>query len=76
VIKPDFFMGDVQINQCYMLCCDGFRHVVGAQEFLEQLNPKTNTDPGTMQRNLVYLTELNKQRMETDNITAALIRTY
>ena len=76
VIKPDFFMGDVQINQCYMLCCDGFRHVVGAQEILEQLNPKTNTDPGTMQRNLVYLTELNKQRMETDNITAALIRTY
>ena len=50
--------------------------MVGAQEFLEQLNPKTNTDPGTMQRNLVYLTELNKQRMETDNITAALIRTY
>lgn len=76
VIEPDFFMGDVRINQCYMICCDGFRHVIDAQEFFNILNPQKNTDPGTMQRNLVYLTELNKQRLETDNITAALIRTY
>ena len=76
VIEPDFFMGDVRINQTYMLCCDGFRHVIDAREFFDILNPDTNTDPGTMQSNLVYLTELNKQRMETDNITAVLIRTY
>lgn len=76
VIEPDFFMGDVKVNQCYLLCCDGFRHVVSAQEFLQTLNPASNTDPVTMQRNLVYLTELNKRRMENDNISAALIRTY
>lgn len=76
VIEPDFFMGDVSINQCYMLCCDGFRHLVGAQEFFEFLNPTVSTDAATMQNNLIYLTDLNKQRRETDNITAALIRTY
>lgn len=76
VIEPDFFMGDVKINQSYMLCCDGFRHVIHANEFYSYLNPASNTDPGTMQQNLIYLTELNKQRMETDNITAVLIRTY
>ena len=76
VIEPDFFMGDVQITQCYMLCCDGFRHVITPQEFYQYLNPAVSTDPGSMERNLVYLTELNKQRMENDNITAALIRTY
>ncbi|MBQ6839661.1 MAG: serine/threonine-protein phosphatase [Oscillospiraceae bacterium] len=76
VIEPDFFMGEVKINQCYMLCCDGFRHVIGAQEFFDVLNPSVNTDAGVMQQNLVYLTELNKQRNEVDNITAALIRTY
>lgn len=76
VIEPDFFMGDVTINQCYMLCCDGFRHVVGAQEFFEALNPSVCTDSATMQQRLIDLTELNKQRRETDNITAALIRTY
>lgn len=75
-IEPDFFMGDVSINQCFMLCCDGFRHVIDPKEFYEYLNPGVSTDSGTMQRNLVYLTELNKQRRETDNITAALIRTY
>lgn len=76
VIEPDFFMGDVQINQCYMLCCDGFRHVVAPQEMLKCLNPAACSDPRTMQQNLIYLTELNKQRNETDNISVALIRTY
>lgn len=76
VIEPDFFMGDVKINQCYLLCSDGFRHVIDARELMDQLNPVRSTDPGTMQQNLVYLTELNKQRLESDNITAMLIRTY
>lgn len=76
VIEPDFFMGDVQINQCYMLCCDGFRHVVSPQEMFQYMNPAVATDPDTMQKYLVQLTELNKQRRETDNITVALIRTY
>ena len=75
-IEPDFYMGDVQINQCYMLCCDGFRHVIQPKELFQYLNPAVSTDPNTMQRNLVYLTELNKQRLENDNITAVLIRTY
>lgn len=76
VIEPDFFTGDVQINQCYMLCCDGFRHVIEPSEFHRYLNPNVVLDAGAMQQNLVYLTELNKHRNETDNITAVLIRTY
>ena len=76
VIEPDFFMGDVQINQCYMLCCDGFRHVISPQEMFQYLNPAVSTDADTMTKYLQYLTELNKQRNETDNITVALIRTY
>jgi len=76
VIEPDFFMGEFYPDQCYMLCCDGFRHVISPQEFYQLLNPSVSTDAGTMQQNLVYLTELNKQRRETDNITAVLIRTY
>ena len=31
VVEPDFFMGDVEINQCFMLCCDGFRHISGTE---------------------------------------------
>jgi serine/threonine protein phosphatase PrpC len=76
VIEPDFIMGDVDANQCYMLCCDGFRHVVGPREFFQYLNPDVCTNKDNMRENLVYLTELNKQRMENDNISAVLIRTY
>ncbi len=76
VIEPDFFMGEVEANQCYMLCCDGFRHVIGPQEFYQMLNPSAATDQTVMRQNLQVLTELDKQRQETDNITAALIRTY
>ena len=76
VIEPDFYMGDVQINQCYMLCCDGFRHVVTPQELFQYLNPTVSQSEEQMRQNMVYMTELNKQRNETDNITVALIRTY
>ena len=76
IIEPDFFMGDVYINQCFMLCCDGFRHVVTPKELFQYLNPKASRDANSMRENLKFLTETNKQRNETDNITAALIRTY
>ena len=47
-----------------MLCCDGFRHVVDPREFYQLLNPQVSVDAATMQQNLVYLTELNKQLAE------------
>lgn len=75
VVMPDFFAGVLQQDQCYLICCDGFRHVVDPSEFYQYLNPDAATDPDTMRDNLYYLTELNKQRMETDNISAILIRT-
>lgn len=75
VVTPVCYTGKVAPDQCYLLCCDGFRHVVGPEEFYNYLNPAVATDKQVMQSNLEYLTELNKRRMETDNITAALIRT-
>lgn len=76
VVEPAYYIGSVQPNQCFLLCCDGFRHVVDPAEFFEYLNPHVATDAKRMRANLVYLTELNKERQETDNITAALIKTY
>lgn len=76
VIQPDFFMGEIFVNQCYMLCCDGFRHVIDPSEFFRYLGPSVAVDSKAMKDNLVYLTELNKDRRETDNISAILIRTY
>lgn len=75
VVVPSYYIGNVLPDQCFLLCCDGFRHVIDPREFHQYLNPAVSTDSGTMRENLKYLTELNKERNETDNITAALIRT-
>ena len=76
IVEPAYYIGTTQPGQCFLLCCDGFRHVVEPAEFFEYLNPKKATDAKQMRENLIYLTELNKERQETDNITAALIKTY
>lgn len=75
VIQPDFFAGKLAEGQVYMLCCDGFRHVIQPQEFYQALGPEASTSEEAMKAALVNLTELNKQRREEDNISAILIRT-
>lgn len=75
-VQPDFFTGTLTANQCIMLCSDGFRHVIDPREIYQVLMPAAATDVQSMRQGLIQLTELNKQRMETDNISAILIRTY
>lgn len=75
VIQPDFFAGKLAEGQVYMLCCDGFRHVIQPYEFYQALGPAASTSEEAMKAALVNLTELNKQRREEDNISAILIRT-
>lgn len=75
IIEPDFFSGDVFANQFFLLCSDGFRHIITEAEIYERLNPAAMTDEQVMKDNLVYLVELNKYRHELDNITALGIKT-
>ena len=74
-IEPDFFTGRAALGQSYLLCCDGFRHVLHPQEIYNTLCPAATPDEAAMKRGLQTLTELNKSRREEDNITAILIRT-
>ncbi len=73
-VEPDFFTGTVSSGQIYMLCSDGFRHVVSEAELYERLNPSILDCEQAMIDNAVYLTDLNKYRREQDNITVILIR--
>lgn len=73
-IEPDFFQGNLEPEQCVMICSDGFRHVITPYELYQYLNPAVSTDRAAMEEHLTYLTELNKQRNETDNISALLIK--
>lgn len=76
VVFPDFFFGEPKENAVYMLCSDGFRHVVTAQEMLAMLAPGKTADPAVMKANAERLIDLNKQRGEEDNISVITIRTF
>lgn len=73
-IDPEFLSGGVERGALFLLCSDGFRHVITSQEILDVLNPVRMTGEDLMQQALVYLTDLNKYRREDDNISAAVIR--
>ena len=75
IVQPDFFTGAVEPNQCYLLCSDGFRHVISSSEIFRLCAPGAAYRTQDMKAGLEQLTELNKSRMETDNISAVLIRT-
>ena len=75
VVTPDFYEGPVYPDTVFMLCSDGFRHIITPEEIYQYLNPSVLVDENVMKNNAVYLTELNKQRREVDNISVALIRT-
>lgn len=74
VIEPEFQFGQVVPDSCFLLCSDGFRHILTEQEIYQYTNPAVSVDSEQMRLNLVYLVDLNKYRRESDNITAALIR--
>lgn len=75
-VYPDMFFGDVAQNAVYMLCSDGFRHEISAEEIFAKLQPGVLFDDATMQRHAFELIEMNKQRQERDNISVAMIRTF
>lgn len=75
-VYPEMLFGEVKKDAVYMLCSDGFRHEVTASEIFEKLQPAVLFDEHTMNKNTQELIELNKQRQERDNISAALVRTF
>lgn len=75
-VYPDMFYGEVKQNTTYMLCSDGFRHVITQEEIYRMLAPEFLMDGKTARTNIRYLINLNMRRNEQDNITSAVIRTY
>lgn len=75
VVTPDFYEGPVYPDSVFVLCSDGFRHIITPEEIYEKLNPSILVSERVMLENAVWLTELNKRRREVDNISVAVIRT-
>ena len=75
VVEPDFVKGHLKKDAVYMLCSDGFRHQISDEEMIDKLGPKACSSEEEMKYGCVYLTEMVKNRKETDNITVAVIKT-
>lgn len=73
VVVPEYRAGTVSKGSSFLLCSDGFRHVITKEELYQSLNPEKILEEQKMKEQLIFLTELNKKRLETDNITAVLI---
>lgn len=72
-LEPDFYSGTALAGENFMLCSDGFRHIITEEELYQYLNPTVADTSQRMKDNMVYLTDLNKYRQEQDNISVVLI---
>lgn len=73
-MSPDITFGAVESGANYMLCSDGFRHVLTDEEILENLSPRIVTTKTAMKIKMRSLIETVKERGEKDNISAAMFR--
>ena len=83
-IEPDFEYGEIKAGETFLVCSDGFRHKLTLKELYMNChkelldydwcveNRYENTDKANLR--LRELIELCKKRMETDNISAILIK--
>ena len=75
-VVPDFFFGPTLENAVYLLCSDGFRHEISAEEIFGLLQPAALLDSASMERSARALIDCYMQRSERDNISVALVRTF
>lgn len=74
IVIPEFTSGEYKPGEIYMVCSDGFRHVITEEEFCKIIDPaKMNTEK-ELKDAAVYCTELNKSRQEKDNISTLLLK--
>lgn len=73
-IEPDFFMGNANKENVFMLCSDGFRHEISFDELQNAFSAKNIQTQADIQKIQQELIELNKQRMENDNITVSTVK--
>lgn len=75
-VIPAYYQGETKPNTVYMLCSDGFIHEISDDEIYANLSPMQLTDKAVMKNNIDALIELNKSRLEQDNISVIAVKTY
>lgn len=73
-VRPVFGRGRAAPGQVFLVCSDGFRHVVTEEEMYRAFRPQEMTGEEIMKQRLEAMTECIKGRCEKDNISAVLIK--
>ncbi len=73
-VVGDFYEGNVEENDIFILCCDGVRNKVYDNELFYYFHPTCMLEDKAMYNNINYIFELNKSRHEKDNMSIILIR--
>ena len=74
-VSPEFYFGTTIVGGVYVLCSDGFRHVLSGEEIREAFQGEALQDHTTLARREKALVEEIKARGETDNISVVSIVT-
>lgn len=72
---PDFATGIIQREGTFLLCSDGFWHLIREEEMDQVLSPKELTNERQIEKRLQELGKAAIRRGETDNISAVCVRT-
>lgn len=73
-IEPDFYTGEVFLDDVFLLCSDGFRHVLTEEEMFNNLHGMILQTEQDIAEKCKHLTELVKYRKETDNISVIVTK--
>ncbi len=73
-VQPEIGAGKINRNTAFLLCTDGFRHEITNEGIFEELNADKLIDEKVMKKKLFDLTELVKERKETDNISSIIVK--
>lgn len=75
VVVPDVRFGSIHSGENYLICSDGFRHVIGEDEIMSKLNVSAGATAEDIKHAIRILIETIKARRERDNISALVIHT-
>lgn len=73
-VQPEFLDGKTEENTVYVLCSDGFTHVISEEEIYENFNGAILQNEDIMKDRTKYLIDLIKSRKEQDNISVVLVK--
>lgn len=73
-VSPEITFGEVRSGTVFLLCSDGFRHVLTKEEIYEQFKFEGLETMEAMEQQSQQMIEMVKQRKERDNISVVVVK--